>query len=303
MARPWMKFYPSDWRADPALRMCSLGARGLWAELMCIMHEAEPYGFLLVNGLPMNEKQIASLAGAPLRETVNYIAELESCGVFSRSPAGVIYSRRMKRDQEKAEKDKANGKGGGNPNIKLRDNVGVNPKVNVVVKPGDKAQIPDTRTQKEDDDEDTPEPLISDASNELADEITAIVGHDLSFVPPRWYGASWIVQKWLNEGWKREIILASVQEQMSRRKGDPPDRITYFEKGIAATHARHAAPLPTAKIIEGETVNVVAHAKDRSLSSFARQAAEFAHERAQGDSVRNEGGGGPIRLIPGGKST
>ena len=57
MSGPWMKFYPSDWRADPALRMCSLGARGLWAEMMCIMHEAEPYGCLLVNGQAIGEKQ------------------------------------------------------------------------------------------------------------------------------------------------------------------------------------------------------------------------------------------------------
>jgi hypothetical protein len=45
-----MKFYPSDWRSDPMLRLCSLAARGLWMEMMCLMHEAEPYGSLLVNG-------------------------------------------------------------------------------------------------------------------------------------------------------------------------------------------------------------------------------------------------------------
>jgi len=48
---PWMKFYPADWRSDPMLRLCSLAARGLWAEMICLMHEAEPYGSLLVNGI------------------------------------------------------------------------------------------------------------------------------------------------------------------------------------------------------------------------------------------------------------
>jgi hypothetical protein len=45
-----MKFYPADWRADAMLRLCSIAARGLWAEMMCIMHDAERYGSLLVNG-------------------------------------------------------------------------------------------------------------------------------------------------------------------------------------------------------------------------------------------------------------
>jgi hypothetical protein len=48
--RPWMKFYPADWRADPMLRVCSIGARGLWIELLALMHESERYGHLLVNG-------------------------------------------------------------------------------------------------------------------------------------------------------------------------------------------------------------------------------------------------------------
>ena len=46
---PWMKFYPADWRADPALRMCSLAARGLWMEMLSIMHEADPRGSLRTN--------------------------------------------------------------------------------------------------------------------------------------------------------------------------------------------------------------------------------------------------------------
>ena len=60
---PWMKFYPSDWRADPSLRMCSIGARGLWMEMLCVMHEATPYGYLIVNGRALTACQIAGLSG------------------------------------------------------------------------------------------------------------------------------------------------------------------------------------------------------------------------------------------------
>jgi hypothetical protein len=57
---PWMKFYPSDWRSDPALRSCTIAARGLWIEMMAIMHEAEPYGSLLVKGKRVDKKQLAA---------------------------------------------------------------------------------------------------------------------------------------------------------------------------------------------------------------------------------------------------
>ncbi len=133
MSQAWLKFYPSDWRADPALRMCSLAARGLWMEMLCLMHEAEDYGSLLINGNEVTDKQLAALCGVPLREVKSHIKELESAGVFSRDDKGTVYSRRMKRDHEKSLRDKANGKGGGNPTLMG----GVNPQ--------DKAQIPEAR--------------------------------------------------------------------------------------------------------------------------------------------------------------
>lgn len=140
MAAPWFKFYPSDWRADPALRMCSLAARGLWMEMLCLMHEASPRGSLLINGLPVSTKQLASLVGVSEREIVGCLGQLESAGVFSREDSGTIYSRRMRRDDEKAARDKANGKGGGNPSLKP----GVNPPVNGE----DKAQKPEARKKE-----------------------------------------------------------------------------------------------------------------------------------------------------------
>src|SRR5438046_6777164 len=77
---PWMKFFPTDWRSDPALRMCSIGARGLWMEMLCLMHEAEPYGFLHVNGNALNDYQLASQAGIQLNDVVGFLKELETQG-------------------------------------------------------------------------------------------------------------------------------------------------------------------------------------------------------------------------------
>jgi 5-methylcytosine-specific restriction endonuclease McrA len=103
---PWMKFYPSDWRSDPALRSCPIAARGLWIEMMAIMHEAEPYGSLLVKGKRVDKKQLAALVGVPERECTVLLLELEGFGVFARDTDGTIYSRRMRRDHAKANEGK-----------------------------------------------------------------------------------------------------------------------------------------------------------------------------------------------------
>jgi hypothetical protein len=123
------------------LRLCSIAARGLWAEMMCIMHEAERYGSLLVNGRRIDKKQLAGLAGISEKECSALLMDLEGNGVFSRDEDGTIYSRRMRRDFEKAVKDQKNGKGGGNPKLKA----GVNPPD----KGEDKSQMPEARKGSE----------------------------------------------------------------------------------------------------------------------------------------------------------
>lgn len=123
------------------LRLCSIAARGLWAEMMCIMHDAEPYGSLLVNGRRIDKKQLSGLAAITEKECIALLLELETNGVFSRDEDGTIYSRRMRRDYQKAVKDKANGTNGGNPRLKG----GVNPPDNGE----DKAQMPEARTRED----------------------------------------------------------------------------------------------------------------------------------------------------------
>lgn len=136
-----MKFYTSDWRSDPALRMCGLVARGLWVELICLMHEATPYGHLLVNGQTPTDTQLGVLVGATPDQITAALGELESAGVFSRTRAGVIYSRKMTRMAKKAASARNNGRKGGNPNLsKERD---YPPSDKGPVKGRDKPQIPD----------------------------------------------------------------------------------------------------------------------------------------------------------------
>jgi hypothetical protein len=113
--KPWFKFWPSDWRGDEKLRVCSLAARGLWIECLALMHKAEPYGHLLVNGVPPTIQELGKLVTATAGETTRMLEELKNKGVCSVTEAGVIFSRRMVRDKAKEQKASENGKRGGNP--------------------------------------------------------------------------------------------------------------------------------------------------------------------------------------------
>jgi hypothetical protein len=97
---PFFKFYPSDWRSDQALAICSAAARGLWIELLCLMHTAE--GYLLVNGMTVTEAQLSVLTRIPPEQLPDLLLELEKAGVFSRTRSGVIFSRRMLRDKKRS---------------------------------------------------------------------------------------------------------------------------------------------------------------------------------------------------------
>lgn len=150
---PWMKFYPQDWRADEKLRMCSLGARGLWIEMLALMHRSERYGQLLISGRVPTDAQLAVQVGALPDQVTSLLAELEEAGVFSRAASGAIYSRRMTRDHKKAENARKNGRKGGNPNLsssygKQKGKTSWdNQQDNREDKGGDKPQKPEARNQ------------------------------------------------------------------------------------------------------------------------------------------------------------
>jgi hypothetical protein len=239
-----MKFYPSDWRADPALRSCTIAARGLWVEMLCIMHEASAYGSLLINGARVDKKRLAALAGIQERECTILLLELEGFGVFSRDDDGTIYSRRMRRDEAKAIKDKENGKKGGNPSFKG----GVNPSVNGEVK----AQKPEA-TVKEDriGDAQARASNFTEGSKALASAFWKALGFESPLhVPPEFAGVDWRAIEWEKSGWTVDLI-----EVEARRIG-PDKPLTYHEKVFATAFAKRQAPLPVVEIQPAEKLTV-----------------------------------------------
>lgn len=113
----WSKFFWSDWANDPALRLCSLAAQGLWMRMLCVAAEHDPIGYVAVAGRGLELPGLARVIGADESEVQILLGELERNGVFSRDRKGRIYSRRMVRDAKKAATARKNGKKGGNPSL------------------------------------------------------------------------------------------------------------------------------------------------------------------------------------------
>lgn len=80
MRRPSFQFYPADWRNNANLRRCSWEARGVWVEVMGLMHDSDIYGVL---HWPL--KEIAQALGAP----VKLVQELASKGVMKGRDKGL----------------------------------------------------------------------------------------------------------------------------------------------------------------------------------------------------------------------
>lgn len=273
---PWLKFFPTDWRADPALRMCSMAARGLWIEMIGIMHEAIPRGHLLVKGKPLTDERLAMMAGCSPKECSRLLSELEENGVFSRKKTGVIFSRRMVADEMKARKNRANGRKGGNPTLLGSDGYETEKEapVNPPLKGHDKAQMPDARVQTKE----LPPPPLDPAPTRAAqpplvvvadqpdnpsfrERLLVAMGHD----PTGMTATGKIVGSpkdmleviaWKNLGLDETTILALVTHITAEKRDGPPTTFRYFSQAMARHAAAikanplapvSAAPLPPAK--------------------------------------------------------
>jgi len=97
-ARPSLQFYVKDWLSDPGLHACSLAARGLWIDMICVMFSACHRGELTVNGNLVAGKMLAKIVGRPETEITPLLTELHENGVYSVLPDETIFCRRMRRE-------------------------------------------------------------------------------------------------------------------------------------------------------------------------------------------------------------
>jgi hypothetical protein len=92
VSRPSFQFYPADWRNNAKLRRCSWAARGVWIELIGLLHDSDNYGIL-----HWNLKQIAQALGAPIKLLKELVDNGVLYGVETGVSAAFIYTPRSGR--------------------------------------------------------------------------------------------------------------------------------------------------------------------------------------------------------------
>ncbi len=91
MKRPSFQFYTADWQGNSNLKRCTHEEKGIWMDILCLMHDQEEYGILR-----WNLKEIAQAVGASFSK----IKALVTKGVLKGSDAGCedyIYTPRSGR--------------------------------------------------------------------------------------------------------------------------------------------------------------------------------------------------------------
>ncbi len=96
--RPAQQWYWDDWFSAFDVRLCSVGARGVWIDMLGIMYKAEIRGTLTINGRQIDSKTLAKIVGETMANTNKYLRELEDNDVFSRLEDNTIICRRMFRE-------------------------------------------------------------------------------------------------------------------------------------------------------------------------------------------------------------
>lgn len=113
---PAFQFYPADWRKDSAVQSLDYETRGVWFEMLCIMHESSERGVLLLNGAPMPEEALARLLGLDNQNLSKHLTKMQAYGVAKRRQCdGALFNKRMVEDERLCEIRRNAGKKGGNP--------------------------------------------------------------------------------------------------------------------------------------------------------------------------------------------
>lgn len=111
---PALQFYVGDWRKDPGVQALDYERRGVWFELLLLMHESEQRGKLLLNGKAMPDEAIARLLGLDVQKWTKIKNALLDYGVARiDEDTGALMSKRMVDDEDKRQKKVEAGRKGG----------------------------------------------------------------------------------------------------------------------------------------------------------------------------------------------
>ena len=99
---PAIQWYVGDWRKDSCVQALDYEARGVWFEMLMIMHELPAPGLWSLNGTdPMPDETAARLLGVGVAKAKQIFKRLIANGVAKRQQnTGILYNARMLRDND-----------------------------------------------------------------------------------------------------------------------------------------------------------------------------------------------------------
>jgi len=119
--RPSFQFYPSDWQANSNLRRCTHEEKGIWIDVICLLHDQEAYGIArwtvkeIAQAIGSSAQKIRGLIskgvlkGADINEECGPLVFIPRSGrkngapvtLIPQQPGPVWYSSRMVEDEYK----------------------------------------------------------------------------------------------------------------------------------------------------------------------------------------------------------
>jgi hypothetical protein len=98
---PALQWYPGDWRKDVGIQSLSYHDRGVWFEMLMLMHESPVRGKLMIGGKAASEDLIAGVLHLDIETFRGTVTTLLDRGICDRdSRTGALMNRRMVRDEE-----------------------------------------------------------------------------------------------------------------------------------------------------------------------------------------------------------
>ena len=100
---------------DPGIRALNRTEEFIWWKMCCLMQESEVPGYLILAGKPTPLEVIAKASKSEVHEVKAVLKRLAELKIYSRDKRGIIFCRRMVRDEDYRAKASKFGKKGGNP--------------------------------------------------------------------------------------------------------------------------------------------------------------------------------------------
>lgn len=215
-------------------------------ECLCVMHEATPYGHLLLNGARIEDDALARMIGTSVDELCSLKEELRKAGVLSVTREGVIFSRRMTKDFAKAQKGR---KAVNRRWSQTTETEGNSDPPNRLPKALPSTQKPEARSQKPEREEGQAAPPSTE-TGEVGTAVLALLRaagmkrqlDDFVSHPQGIIALGQPVIAWFAAGIPLPQIESVIRSVAARQSYKPPSSLAYFNPAVMEAKTAPASP-------------------------------------------------------------